>query len=54
MVTGSSIDHAALATRVEHVQTTVQQKTSLSSRVVAGGRALARYGLVVMVAGSVS
>ena len=50
MVTGSSIDHAALATRVEQVQTTAQEKPSLSSRVEAVGRALARYGLVVVVA----
>src|SRR6516164_5946313 len=50
MVTGSSTDHAALATRVEQVQTTAQEKTSLSSRVEAVGRALARYGLVVVVA----
>ena len=50
MVTGSSTDHAALATRVEQVQTSAQEKTSLSSRVEAVGRALARYGLVVVVA----
>src|SRR5215469_3089965 len=50
MVTGISTDHAALATRVEQVQTTAQEKTSLSSRVEAAGRALARYGLVVVVA----
>jgi uncharacterized membrane protein YkgB len=50
MVTGSSTDHAALAARVEQVQTTAQKKTSLSSRVEAAGRALARYGLVVVVA----
>jgi len=50
MVTGSSTDHAALATRVEQVQTTAQEKPSLSSRVEAVGRALARYGLVVVVA----
>ena len=50
MVTGSSTDHAALATRVEQVQTTAREKTSQSSRVEAVGRALARYGLVVVVA----
>ena len=50
MVTGSSTDHAALATSVEQVQTTAREKTSLSSRVEAVGRALARYGLVVVVA----
>src|SRR6516164_9222113 len=50
MVTGSSTDLAALATRVERVQTTAPEKTSLSSRVEAVGRALARYGLVVVVA----
>ena len=50
MVTGSFTDHASLATRVEQVQTTAQEKTSLSSRVEAVGRALARYGLVVVVA----
>ena len=49
MVTGSSIDHAALATRVEQVQATAQKQMSLSSRVEAVGRALARYGLVVVV-----
>ena len=50
MVTGSSTDHAALATRVEQVQTTAREKTSQSSRVEAVGRALARYGLVAVVA----
>src|SRR5215469_8067873 len=50
MVTGISTDHAALATRVEQVQTTAQEKTSLSSRVEAAGRQLARYGLVVVIA----
>jgi uncharacterized membrane protein YkgB len=50
MVTGSFTDHASLATRVEQVQTTAQEKTSLSSRVEAIGRALARYGLVIVVA----
>jgi uncharacterized membrane protein YkgB len=50
MVTGSSTDHTALATRVKRVQTTAQEKTSLSSRVEAVGCALARYGLVVVVA----
>ena len=49
MVTGSPTDHAALATRLEQVQTTAQEKTSLSSQVEAVGRALARYGLVVIV-----
>jgi uncharacterized membrane protein YkgB len=34
---------------VEQVQTTAQEKTSQSSRVEAVGRALARYGLVVIV-----
>jgi reactive chlorine resistance protein C len=50
MVTGSFTDHAALATRVEQVQTTAPEKPSLSSRVEAVGFALARYGLVVVVA----
>jgi reactive chlorine resistance protein C len=50
MVTGSSTDHAALATRVDQVQTPAQQKRSLSSWVEAVGHALARYGLVVVVA----
>jgi uncharacterized membrane protein YkgB len=50
MVTGSFTDHVALATRVEPVQTTAQEKTALSSRVEAVGRVLARYGLVVVVA----
>ena len=50
MVTGSITDHAALATSVEQAQTTAQEKTSLSSRVEAVGRALARFGLVVVVA----
>jgi uncharacterized membrane protein YkgB len=49
MVTGSSTDHAALATRVEQVQTTAQERTSLSSRVEVVGRELARYSLVVVV-----
>jgi len=49
MVIGSSTGRAALATRVEQVQTTAHEKTSLSSRVEAVGRALARYGLVVVV-----
>jgi uncharacterized membrane protein YkgB len=35
---------------MEQVQTTAQEKMSLSSRVEAVGRALARYGLVVVVA----
>src|SRR6516225_2524766 len=50
MVTGSSTDHTALATRVKRVQTTAREKTSLSSRVEVVGRELARYGLVVVVA----
>jgi hypothetical protein len=50
MVTGSSTDHTALAARVEQVQATAQEKPSLSSRVEAVGRELARYGLVVVVA----
>jgi uncharacterized membrane protein YkgB len=50
MVTGNFTDHAALATRLEQVQTTTLEKTSLSSQVEAVGRALARYGLVVVVA----
>jgi len=50
MVTDSFTDHAALASRVEQVQTTAPEKTSLSSRVEAAGRALARHGLVVVVA----
>jgi reactive chlorine resistance protein C len=50
MVTASSTDHAARADRVKLVQTTAQEKSSLSSRVEAVGRALARYGLVVVVA----
>jgi len=49
MVTGSFKDHAALGTRVERVQTTAREKPSLSSRVEAGGRELARYGLVIVV-----
>ena len=50
MVTASSTDHAARADRVKLVQTTAQEKPSLSSRVEAVGRELARYGLVVVVA----
>jgi uncharacterized membrane protein YkgB len=50
MITGNFTDHAALATRVEQVKTTAQEKSSLSSRVEAVGRELARYGLVVVVA----
>jgi hypothetical protein len=50
MVTGSSTDNAALATRVEQVRTTAGEEASLSSRVEAVGRVLARYGLVVVVA----
>jgi uncharacterized membrane protein YkgB len=39
-----------LAAGVEQVQTPARENTSLSSRVEAAGRALARYGLVVVVA----
>src|SRR5215468_2698316 len=49
MATDSFTDHAALATRVEQVQTTAREKPSLSSRVEAAGRELARYGLVIVV-----
>src|SRR5215468_1292402 len=49
MVTGNFTDHAALGTRVEQVQTTAQEKPSLSSRLEAAGRELARYGLVIVV-----
>src|SRR6516165_3220707 len=49
MVTGNFTDHAALGTRVEQVQTTAQEKPSLSSQVEAAGRELARYGLVIVV-----
>jgi uncharacterized membrane protein YkgB len=49
MSTGSSTQDPALATKVEQEHTTAHEKSSLSSRVEAAGRELARYGLVVIV-----
>src|SRR3977135_2381321 len=41
--------NAAPVTKVEQAHTTVEQTSSLGSRVEAVGRELARYGLVVVV-----
>src|SRR5260370_12878587 len=40
---------SALVTRVEQEQISAQEKSSMSSRAVAVGRELGRYGLVVIV-----
>jgi reactive chlorine resistance protein C len=49
MATGNYTHGAALATRTEQEQIAPSEKGSLSSRVEAVGRGLARYGLVVIV-----
>ncbi|HVS40010.1 MAG TPA: DUF417 family protein [Gemmataceae bacterium] len=49
MATGNYTHDAASAAKVEHEQTSAKEKISLSSRVETAGRALARYGLVVVV-----
>src|SRR5262245_42995797 len=49
MVTGSDTHDAALAPRVEQEHPSARENNSLSSRVEAVGRGLARYGLVVVV-----
>ena len=49
MATGNYTHGAALAAPGERGHTTAHERSSLSSRVEAVGRALARYGLVVVV-----
>src|SRR3954451_373358 len=49
MATGNYTDGAALAAKGEREHTAAHERNSLSSRVEAVGRELARYGLVVVV-----